>query len=96
MNKVTSVWKDRLDAAVDLESAEAVMTRSIGEGTRPELLEFLGTLYEEFVGPDPMGGETGTLQRMGCIVESVSPTEAELENVGINPKMLREYLSRRG
>jgi hypothetical protein len=96
MTTMTSWWKELLDEAKDLETADKVVSRSISEGKREDLLMFLGALFEEFSGPDPTGGEAGTLKRMGVLYWHLSPvSREELEGAGINPASLRSYLSQR-
>lgn len=92
MVKTLSVWKELLDRAPNLDAAEAVMGIALDRAPREELLEFLGDLYAEFAGPDPLGGESGTLDRIRRIVDFLSPTDEEFNGVDIDPAILGSYL----
>lgn len=86
-------WKMQRDVAEDALEAERVVTEALSDGTRPELLQFLGELYKEFIGPDEAGGgETGTLEAMRRVHDFLKPTGEELVSVGINPEHLSAYL----
>lgn len=94
--KTVSCWKVMLDEALSNEAANLVVHRALAEADRAELIMFLGELYDEYIGPDPFGGESGTLERIGVICEKVSPTPSELAGASIDKGRLECYLSRRG
>jgi hypothetical protein len=85
-------WKKKRDAAKDASEAESIVTEALRNGGRAELIQFLGELFTEFVAPDPVGGEAGTLEAMRRVYDFLQPTDDELALVGVNPKHLSAYL----
>lgn len=56
MTETLTRWKEELDRATSCEAADSIVNQAIDEAPQGELVQFLGELYEEFTGPDPVGG----------------------------------------
>lgn len=85
-------WKERWDNVQNLADVVVIMQGALA-APRDEALRFLGALYEEFRGPDPVGGAAGTLEAMRLVFHSFQPSEPELRAAGVDPAALRSYLN---
>ena len=78
--------KKRLDRSRNFEEAEAIVAEAITKFSRDVLLDFLKELYQEFVGPDFLGGGAqGTMQHIKNLVEVVQPSDEEITSWRIVP-----------
>lgn len=73
-----SGWKERLDEAHTLEEAESIVDDALSHSDSEELATFLIDLFDEFVGPDPLGGELGTKQRIVRIFNHLATSGYDL------------------
>lgn len=86
-------WKNLWDSARTAAISVEVVDTALRIGGRTELLQFLGELYKEFIGPDDAGGgEVGTLDAMRRVHDFLQPANEELALAGINPRHLSAYL----
>jgi hypothetical protein len=63
MTTISSL-KERLDDAGTLVEAQSIVNYALAHSDAEKLATFLIDLFDEFVGPDPLGGELGTKQRI--------------------------------
>ena len=85
--------KGRLDGASSFDEAREIVSTALACAPRAELLEFIKVLYLEFKGPDPSGGEVGTLDHIRRITNSIALSDHEIESWGENPKDFRAILA---
>lgn len=93
--RTSSLWYAKLQRVQSFADAKSVVDAALLKGNRQELLGFLAELYEEYVGPDPRGGEVGTLEHMRKLFEGISPRPSgeELIQFEVNLRDLQSYFA---